>query len=60
MSYILQVAAKSPNTDILCLQKPGLESNGLPPVNDAFTILYPSHKPKCATYIRSVKYICTS
>jgi hypothetical protein len=60
ISYILQVATKSPNPDFVGLQEPRLESNGLSPVNDAFIIFYSSYKPKCAMYIRSLKYICTS
>jgi hypothetical protein len=58
--YILEYAARSPETLIVCLQEPDPEYNGLPPHHDTFTRYTPCPKAKCVTYIRSQKSIQAS
>lgn len=53
-TFILHYAEKLNDTLLLCLQEPGLESNGSPPLHPSFTLFTPGSRPKCCTYFRSI------
>jgi hypothetical protein len=59
-TFVLQYATECTKTIILCLQETGLESNGLPPHHDPFTIFILCEKPKCAIYIKTSKELQAS
>jgi hypothetical protein len=57
---VIQLAVKSTENVILCLQEPGFEAKGEPPHHPLFTCYSSGKRPKCVTYVRNAEGISST
>jgi hypothetical protein len=56
-TFVIQLAVKSTENVILCLQEPAFEAKGEPPHHPLFTCYSSGKRPKCVTYVRNAEGI---